>query len=78
MELEVLKEAIEAVLQVYVKEIQLDSTFAMDLGADSIDLIQILGLVEEKLEIHIENPETIQVTTVEDALNLIMEAKKKP
>ena len=53
MELDVLKESIAAILQVYIKEIELDSTFASDLGADSIDLMQILNLVEEKLDIQV-------------------------
>lgn len=76
MELEILKEAIASILQVYVKEITLESTFAIDLGADSIDLIQILNLVEERLEIHIEDPAIDKVVTVGDALKLIENAKK--
>lgn len=77
MELDILKESIAAILQVYIKEIELDSTFAVDLGADSIDLMQILNLVEEKLDINIDVTEVSKVVTVGDALQLIMDAKSK-
>lgn len=77
MELDVLKESIAAILQVYIKEIELDSTFASDLGADSIDLMQILNLVEEKLDIQVDLSEVSKVVTVGDALALIQKAKSE-
>ncbi|MGN0346824.1 MAG: acyl carrier protein [Lachnospiraceae bacterium] len=77
MELEILKEAIEEVLQVYIKEISLDSTFEADLGADSIDMVQILNLVEEKMGIEISNIELEKMITVKDALDVLLSAKKQ-
>jgi acyl carrier protein len=71
MEYTVLKEAIEKVLQVYIKEINIDSTFRGDLGADSIDMMQILKLVEEKLNIEIKEGSFDDIVTVKDALTLI-------
>lgn len=56
MELEVLKKAITKVLQVYISEIQEDSTFEGDLGADSIDMMQIQKCVEDELGITIKMP----------------------
>ena len=75
MELEVLKEAIESVLMVYEKEIHLDSVFLGDLGADSIDLMQIFQICEERLGISTDPAKAEEVVTVQDALNLILEAK---
>lgn len=75
MEYEALKSAILKVLQVYIKEITLESRFYEDLGADSIDLVQILRLVEEELDIQLDPAELETVVTVEDALALIKKAR---
>lgn len=68
MELEVLKKAITKVLQVYISEIQEDSTFEGDLGADSIDMMQIQKCVEDELGIIIKNANMENIKTVADAL----------
>ncbi len=71
MELEVLKKAITKVLQVYISEIQADSTFEGDLGADSIDMMQIQKCVEDELGIRIKNANMDNIKTVADALDCI-------
>ena len=43
----------------------------IDLGLDSLDLIQILMDVEEKLNIHFEDDEITDFKTVKDVLTLI-------
>ena len=75
MEFEALKEAITRVLQVYVSEIGEDSTFAGDLGADSIDIVQIFKIVEDTLDISIEDVDIDSVITVDDALQIILNCK---
>lgn len=74
MELDILKKAITRVLQVYVLEINEDSTFGGDLGADSIDMMQIFQCVEQELGIHIKDVNLEKVITVRDALHVIMDA----
>lgn len=74
MELDILKKAITRVLQVYVLEINEDSTFGGDLGADSIDMMQIFQCVEQELGIHIKDVDLEKVITVRDALHVIMDA----
>lgn len=74
MEYESLVNAILKVLQVYVKEITPDSTFKEDLGADSLDMVQILRLVEADLNIKISDVDIESVITVNDALNVIKKA----
>ena len=71
MELEALKEAITKVLSVYIKEIDEDSTFEGDFGADSIDKCQIFRCVEESLDIEIPEVDLDDIVTVSDALLLI-------
>ena len=78
MEFEVLKEAIAKILQVYETEIEEDSTFSGDLCADSIDMVQILKYVEDKLGIRIDDADVEQVVTVKDASELIKAIKEKP
>ena len=78
MEFEVLKEAIAKILQVYETEIEEDSTFSGDLCADSIDMVQILKYVEEKLDIRFDDADLEQVVTVKDAAELIKAVKEKP
>lgn len=74
MEYEALKAAIERVLQVYIKEIQMDSRLSSDLGADSIDLTQIFKCVEETLNIKIKDVDLDGIITVEDALKVIQQS----
>lgn len=71
MELNILKKIISEVLNVDVNEINLDSTFVDDLGADSLDLFQIVMGVEEHFNIKITDEDATNISTVEDALNRI-------
>ena len=75
MEYEILKKAIEKILQVYNGEILPEATFETELGADSIDMAQIMKLVEEELKVKIPVDEWGRCKTVGDALELIMRVK---
>ncbi|MBP5607248.1 MAG: acyl carrier protein [Lachnospiraceae bacterium] len=75
MELEVLKKAIEKILQVYSTEITPEATFDTVLGADSIDLAQIFRLVEDELAIRVPAEEWAKVRTVGEAYDLILKVK---
>ena len=55
MELEKLQKIIASVLNVDVHEITPETTFAEDLGADSLDGFQILMGIEEEFDITISN-----------------------
>ena len=55
MELEKLKEIIADVLNVEVNDITEDTTFVDDLGADSLDIFQIIMGIEETFDIEIDN-----------------------
>ena len=71
MEFETLKRIIAEVLNVDADEIHYDTTFIDDLGADSLDVFQIIMGVEEELDIEVDNDEAEKIVTVGDAVNLI-------
>ena len=74
MELEKLKEIIADVLNVEVNNITEDSTFVDDLGADSLDVFQIIMGLEEEFDIEIPNEEAEKIVTVGDAVEQIKNA----
>ena len=76
MELEVLKEAIVSVLKVYPGEITGETTFLGDLGADSLDVYQIVLYLEDALHISFETEDIKQISTVKEAVDLIKKAEK--
>ena len=74
MEFEKLKEIIAEVLSVDPNEITEDTTFTEDLGADSLDLFQIVMGIEEAFDIEVTPEETETIATVGEALGLIQNA----
>jgi acyl carrier protein len=74
MEFERLKEIIVDVLNVGEDEIKMDTTFVDDLGADSLDIFQIIMGIEEAFDIEIENEDAEKIVTVGDAVEQIKNA----
>ena len=74
MEFEKLKKIIAEVLNVDPDEITMETTFQDDLGADSLDLYQIIMGIEEEFDIEIPAESAEQVTTVEEAVEMIKNA----
>ncbi len=74
MEFEKLKEIIADVLNVEKDDITKDTTFVDDLGADSLDIFQIIMGIEEAFDIEIENDEAEKIVTVGDAVEQIKNA----
>ena len=74
MEFEKLKTIIAEVLNVAVEEITMDTTFVDDLGADSLDVYQIIMGIEEEFGIEIDNDAAETITTVGDAVEQIKKA----
>lgn len=71
MEFDKLKEVIADVLSVDPNEITLETTFTEDLGADSLDVFQIIMGIEEAFEIEIPADKVENITTVREAVALI-------
>lgn len=74
MELEKLQKIISEVLNVEKEEIALETTFVDDLGADSLDIFQIIMGIEEEFDIEIANEEAEKIITVSDAVDQIKNA----
>lgn len=74
MELEKLKKIIVEVLNVDEDEISEDTTFIDDLGADSLDIFQIIMGTEEEFDIEIPTEEAEKISTVGDAVEQIKNA----
>ncbi len=74
MEFEKLKKIIAEVLNVDVEEITIETTFVDDLGADSLDIFQIIMGLEEEFDIEIANEEAEKIATVGDAVEQIKNA----
>ena len=74
MEFEKLQQIISEVLNVDAEEITMDTTFVDDLGADSLDIFQIIMGIEEEFDIEIANEDAEKIVTVGDAVEQIKNA----
>ncbi len=74
MEFEKLQKIISEVLNVDEDEITMETTFVDDLGADSLDVFQIIMGIEEEFDIEIANEEAENIVTVADAIDQIKNA----
>ena len=71
MELEKLQKIIAEVLNVDAQEVTMDTTFVEDLGADSLDIFQIIMGIEEEFDIEMPSEEVEQIVSVGDAVEEI-------
>ncbi len=74
MEFEKLKGIIADVLNVDENEITMDTTFVDDLGADSLDVFQIIMGIEEEFDVEIDQEEAEKIVSVGDAVEEIKKA----
>ena len=75
MELEKIKAIIAEVLNIDADSITADTTFVDDLGADSLDIFQIIMGIEEEYHIELENEAVEQIQTVGDAIEALRAIK---
>ena len=66
-----MQEIIAEVLNVDADEITMDTTFVDDLGADSLDVFQIIMGIEEEFDIEIANEDAEKIVSVGDAVEQI-------
>ena len=74
MEFEKLQGIIAEVLNLESDEISPNATFVDDLGADSLDIFQIIMGIEEEFDIEIPNEAAEKIDTVGDAAEAIKNA----
>jgi acyl carrier protein len=58
------------------EEIKPTSSFIEDLGADSLDIVELVMAMEEEFEVEIPDEEAENIKTVQDAVNYITTHKK--
>ena len=58
-------------------EITLESSFIEDLGADSLDLVELIMSMEDEFGLEISDDDAETIITVQDAINFITERKKQ-
>ena len=74
MEFEKLQGIIAEVLNVSEDEITTSTTFVDDLGADSLDIFEIIAAIEEQFDIEIPQEAAENIVTVGDAVEQIKNA----
>lgn len=74
MELEKLKAIIADVMNIDGDSITADTTFVDDLGADSLDVFQIIMGLEEEYDVELGNETVEQIQTVGDAAEAVRAA----
>ncbi len=58
-------------LGVNAEDIKMDSTFIEDLGADSLDIVELVMKFEDEFNLQIPDEEAEKIQTVQDAINYI-------
>ena len=74
MEFEKQQGIIAEVLNIEPEDVTMAATFVDDLGADSLDIFQIIMGIEEEFDIEIPNEAAEQIVTVGDAVEQIKNA----
>lgn len=73
MEFELIKKIIIDVLDADEDDVTMEASFVDDLGADSIDIFQIIMNIEEELDIEVNTDLAEDIKTVGEAVELIKE-----
>ncbi len=58
-------------LGVKEEEVTIEASFVEDLGADSLDTVELVMALEEEFETEIPDEEAEKITTVKEAINYI-------
>ena len=64
-------------LDISEEEVTPEASFTDDLGADSLDLVELVMAMEEKFDIDIPDEDAEGITTVQKAINYIDEQVRK-
>jgi len=65
------KDVVSTVLKVEDSEITDDSNFIFDLGADSMQSVELVAGFEEEFDIEMDQDKALEVQTIDDAVNFI-------
>ncbi len=71
------KKIVAEQLGVNESEIKIESAFVDDLGADSLDMVELVMALEDEFETEIPDEEAEKITTVQQAIDYIDSHSKK-
>jgi acyl carrier protein len=71
MEFEKIKEIIAELLNIPAARITMETSFTKDLGADSLDLFQIISEMEDEFDLEFSSDAADKIKTVADAVEYI-------
>lgn len=74
MEVDKLKEIIGNVMNIETDTITEETTFIDDLGADSLDIFQIVLSLEEEYDVEFDNEDIEEIQSVKDAVEVLKKA----
>ncbi|GAB6162522.1 acyl carrier protein [Desulfothermus naphthae] len=75
--LEKIKEIVSEQLDVDPEQIVPEASFVDDLGADSLDLTELIMAMEDEFDLEIDDEEAQQLRTVQDVIDYIESKVKK-
>lgn len=64
-------------LNIKADKVQLESKIVEDLGADSLDVVEMLMSVEDKFNVSVSDEEAVNLKTVKDIVDLLESKTKK-
>ncbi|MBO7208752.1 MAG: acyl carrier protein [Clostridia bacterium] len=73
MEFETIKNALVEQFGVKESDITMDTSLIEDLGADSLDLVELIMAMEQEFDIEIPDEDVEGISTVGDAVNYVKE-----
>lgn len=73
MVFEKVKERISDILGVDAEDVTMESSFIDDLGADSLDIVELIMALEEEFDIEIPDEEAEKIQSVGDVVDYIKE-----
>ncbi len=72
------KKIISEQLGVKIEEVKENSSFVEDLGADSLDTVELVMALEEEFDTEIPDEDAEKITTVQSAIDYINQHESEP
>lgn len=68
---EVVRDNVAEQLGIEIDKIEIDSTFIDDLGADSLDIVELIMSLEEEFDMEIPDEDAEKIVSIKDVVNYV-------